>query len=138
MARVIRHASYFHWQQFLDLHFNQWDKDKYLELSVYSCFVLCSVFLTRTGKFLFDNYKQALDIISRYTPEVEAFKTARGITDNDFESWRLEELEYLQAVSSEPEHDALTVTYVEALQALRKAEYVYHHFFGISFVVLIN
>ena len=33
VARLIRHASLFHWRQFLDLHFDQWDKDKYLELS---------------------------------------------------------------------------------------------------------
>ena len=33
MAPLIQHASLFHWQQFLDLHFDQWDSDKYLELS---------------------------------------------------------------------------------------------------------
>jgi len=32
-TRLIRHASYFHWLQFIDLHFDQWDKDKYVELS---------------------------------------------------------------------------------------------------------
>ena len=31
--RLIRHASHFHWLQFLDLQMDQWDKDKYLELS---------------------------------------------------------------------------------------------------------
>jgi hypothetical protein len=35
VASLIRHASYFHWVQILDLHFDQWDKDKYLELSVF-------------------------------------------------------------------------------------------------------
>ncbi|KAG1738166.1 uncharacterized protein EDB91DRAFT_1082915 [Suillus paluster] len=33
VAPVIRHASYFHWLQFIDLHFRQWDADRYLELS---------------------------------------------------------------------------------------------------------
>jgi hypothetical protein len=33
VAPVIRHASYFHWLQFIDLHFQQWDSDRYLELS---------------------------------------------------------------------------------------------------------
>lgn len=32
-AVLIRHSSYFHWMQFLDLHFDQWDQDKYHELS---------------------------------------------------------------------------------------------------------
>lgn len=36
VARLIRHASYFHWSQFVDLHFQQWDKDKYLELSKFT------------------------------------------------------------------------------------------------------
>lgn len=30
---LIQHASYFHWLQFLNLQMDQWDKDKYLELS---------------------------------------------------------------------------------------------------------
>ncbi|KAF8218839.1 hypothetical protein L208DRAFT_1023550, partial [Tricholoma matsutake] len=30
---LVRHASYFHWLQFLDLQMDQWDRDKYLELS---------------------------------------------------------------------------------------------------------
>jgi hypothetical protein len=33
VASLIRHASHFHYVQFLDLHFRQWDEDKYLELS---------------------------------------------------------------------------------------------------------
>lgn len=32
-ARVIRHASHFHYVQFLDLHFSQWNEDRYLDLS---------------------------------------------------------------------------------------------------------
>jgi Kyakuja-Dileera-Zisupton transposase len=32
-TRLIQHASYFHWVQFIDLQLDQWDKDKYLELS---------------------------------------------------------------------------------------------------------
>jgi hypothetical protein len=32
-APLIRHASHFHYVQFLELHFDQWDIDKYLELS---------------------------------------------------------------------------------------------------------
>ena len=32
-AALIRHASYFHYIQYLELHFSQWDADKYAELS---------------------------------------------------------------------------------------------------------
>jgi len=33
-AVLIRHASHFHYVQSLELHFNQWDADKYAELSM--------------------------------------------------------------------------------------------------------
>jgi hypothetical protein len=33
VAPLIRHASYFHWLQFIDLQFDQWDQDRYQELS---------------------------------------------------------------------------------------------------------
>jgi hypothetical protein len=33
VAPLIRYATYFHWLQALDLHFRQWDEDKYQELS---------------------------------------------------------------------------------------------------------
>ncbi len=33
VARVIRFASHFHWQQFLDLHFKQWNEDRYADIS---------------------------------------------------------------------------------------------------------
>lgn len=36
VARCTRFASIFHWMQFFDLHFSQWDSDKYEELSMYS------------------------------------------------------------------------------------------------------
>ena len=32
-APLICHVSHFHYVQYLDLHFNQWDMDRYLELS---------------------------------------------------------------------------------------------------------
>ena len=36
MASLIRHASHYHYVQSLELHFDQWDVDKYLELSKYN------------------------------------------------------------------------------------------------------
>lgn len=43
-TRLIRHASHFHWLQFLDLQMDQWDKDKYLELSKCSMLLCLSSF----------------------------------------------------------------------------------------------
>jgi len=39
-AALICHASYFHYIQYLDLHFSQWDADKYAELSTLLLFCL--------------------------------------------------------------------------------------------------
>jgi hypothetical protein len=88
-----------------------------------------SSFFTHTdlldlGKFLYNNYKQALGIISSYVPEIERFKQTFGYQDDDFLRWRDEEIEYLSNLSREPEHDILATAYVEALQTLHHAEYV--------------
>lgn len=35
VARTVRHATQFHWLQAMDLHYRQWDEEKYQELSAY-------------------------------------------------------------------------------------------------------
>lgn len=42
VAPCVQYASRFHWQQFLDLHFTQWDEDKYGELSVLTFYLISS------------------------------------------------------------------------------------------------
>ncbi|KIK18452.1 hypothetical protein PISMIDRAFT_34292, partial [Pisolithus microcarpus 441] len=99
---LIHHASLFHWMQFLDLHFDQWDSDKYLELS----------------QFLFNNYQQALGIIQKYKPELKDFQLTHGISDEDIVSRCHEELEYLQNCSEELDSMTLTIKYVKVLEKL--------------------
>ncbi|KAG2075507.1 hypothetical protein BDR04DRAFT_1005951, partial [Suillus decipiens] len=106
VAPVIHHASYFHWLQFIDLHFQQWDSDWYLELS----------------KFLYNNYKQALAIINDLSPAIEELKLALNISDEDFEHWNMEEFEFLETLTEETDEDVEVMTYVEALQSLAKAK----------------
>ncbi|KAG2058708.1 hypothetical protein BDR06DRAFT_980166 [Suillus hirtellus] len=106
VSPIICHAAYFHWLQFIDLHFNQWDQDKYLELS----------------KFLCDNYKQALHIINEFTPTVEELKTQLRISDAEFKHWNAEEAEYFENLKREPDFDIQSTTCIEALQALSVAE----------------
>ncbi|KAH7918582.1 hypothetical protein BV22DRAFT_1024367 [Leucogyrophana mollusca] len=106
VARLIRHTSYFHYLQFLDLHFLQWDQDRYADLS----------------RFIYNNYVQALGIIARNSGELETFKALRHLTDSDFENWLTEEEDYLANAAKEPPEDTLAVGYVEALQALQKAD----------------
>ncbi|KAG1749265.1 hypothetical protein EDB19DRAFT_2022684 [Suillus lakei] len=109
-ASLIRHASHFHYVQYLDFHFDQWDADKYLELS----------------HLIFNNYRQALTIITDNTKELEAYRLMYPDKVLDFDSWIDEELAYLRAVGSEPQHDALTVEYVDALEKLAKYEHAFN------------
>ncbi|KAF8836265.1 hypothetical protein BDN67DRAFT_911516 [Paxillus ammoniavirescens] len=105
-ASLTRHSSSFHWKQFLDLHFDQWDCDKYLELS----------------HFLYNNCKQALNIISKNTPELDLFKHTNNILDDDFKQWHQEELDYLWSCVAEPDSTTITVQYIEQLQKLQFVE----------------
>ena len=75
------------------------------------------------GRFLLNNYKQALRIISSNTAELDAYRALHPNEILDFGSWAAEELAYLKAVESEPKRDALKVTYVEELEKLAKLEY---------------
>ncbi|KAF8131111.1 hypothetical protein EV363DRAFT_1165963, partial [Boletus edulis] len=90
-------------KQSLDLHFDQWDCVKYLELS----------------KFLLDNYCQVLAIIDKYSAEFAAFKSATGFSDADFEKWHEKEKDYLQNCASKWHETLLVVEYVELLQKLQ-------------------
>ncbi|KAG0692050.1 hypothetical protein DFH29DRAFT_1052446 [Suillus ampliporus] len=118
VAPVIRHASYFHWLQFIDLHFQQWDSDRYLELS----------------KFLYNNYQQALAIIDDLSPAVKELKLVLKISDGDFERWNMEELEFLESLTEETEEDIDAMTYVDALQSLTKAEAAYGSVMTVQFL----
>ncbi|KAG1884158.1 hypothetical protein F4604DRAFT_1920002 [Suillus subluteus] len=118
VAPVIHHASYFHWLQFIELHFDQWDLDKYSELS----------------KFIYNNYKQALHIVNELSPAVQELKVQLGLTDTDFERWNSEELEYLQTLAIETEEDIKKMTYIEALESLASAEAKYGSVTSVQFL----
>ncbi|KAG0692671.1 hypothetical protein DFH29DRAFT_882163 [Suillus ampliporus] len=122
VAPLICHASYFHWLQFIDLQFDQWDQDRYQELS----------------QFLYNNYKQALDIINDVTPTVEELKAQLDLTDADFHRWNVEELEYLESLASEVEYDPQKTAYVEALQSLMMADFICEVFLGLNMVVSLR
>ncbi|KAG1883462.1 hypothetical protein F4604DRAFT_1879073 [Suillus subluteus] len=115
---LIRHASYFHWVQFIDLHFNQWDQDKYMELS----------------RFLHNNYVQVLRIINEYTPLLDAFKTCTSFSDEDFVQWKAEESEFLTDLLLESLSDAFAVAYVEELEKFRCAEAKYGSVTSVPFL----
>jgi hypothetical protein len=66
-----------------------------------------------------------LDIIDNLMPIVEELQIQLKIADTDFERWNIEELEYLESLSTEQEYDPQKIAYVEAPQSLAKAEYIF-------------
>ena len=87
------------------------------------------------GRFLLNNYKQALKLISTNTSELDAYCALHPNENLDFGSWVAEELAYLKVIESEPKQDTLRVTYVEELEKLAKLEY---EIVRLAVVILIH
>jgi cobalamin biosynthesis Co2+ chelatase CbiK len=83
--------------------------------------ILISLYL---GQFLYNNYKQVLDIINNLTPAIEELKVQLNLVDADFHHWNAEELECLESLANEVEYDPQKTACVEALQSLKVAKYV--------------
>lgn len=126
VAPCIRYASTFHWRQFLDLHFMQWDEDKYSELSAF--FILPSGSIVDSilpGRFLYNNYRQSLKIIADYTPEVEEMKARLQVTDSDIDNWLKQEEDFFLSLKNEPDERVLESEYVRALYDKQDTEYIF-------------
>ncbi|KAG1811154.1 uncharacterized protein BJ212DRAFT_1223160, partial [Suillus subaureus] len=108
-AILIQHASYFHWMQFLDLHFDQWDMDQYSDLT--------------------------LQIIKTNTPVLKEFKQLHDLMDADFVNWRNEEFEYLSNVAMEPTLDVIAVAYIKQLEKLQYVEETYGCLTSVPFLM---
>ncbi|KAJ2985687.1 hypothetical protein NUW54_g10068 [Trametes sanguinea] len=98
----------FHWMQSLDLHFKQWDGDKYAELS----------------NFPLNNYKQCLQIIAENTVEVAQLKAELGIEVTAFYDWLKQEKAFLSGLCEPQDEHVLECAYVQALIMCQWAEYV--------------
>ncbi|KAG0702024.1 hypothetical protein DFH29DRAFT_999672 [Suillus ampliporus] len=106
VSRSVRYASKFHWAQSIDLHFQQWDDNKYVELS----------------KFILNNYQQVLSIISEFSGAISNFTTSLNIEEDEFERWLETEQEYLDNLIDEPEEHVITCAYIQALIDLQNAD----------------
>ncbi|KAI0323535.1 hypothetical protein GY45DRAFT_1341373, partial [Cubamyces sp. BRFM 1775] len=120
VARFIWYASPFHYMQGLDLHFKQWDEDKYAELS----------------NFLLNNYRQCLRIVLEYTVEIGQLQIQLGINEGTFKEWLAQEKAFLSGLRNKPEGQVLEMAYVQALLnrqcAERKLEQVWHDWVVVS------
>jgi hypothetical protein len=74
-----------------------------------------------TGKFLYDNYKQALSILET-TPAVNAALSKVGAVNGAVvEGWLREEETYLRGLSKEPLEETLEMVYYRMVLNLRES-----------------
>ena len=106
LAPVTRHASAYRRRLYIEMHFKQWNEDKYLNLAT----------------MLTNNYRQALEIVKTDGRAVEEAKLSLGVTDDDMEAWKVEQEEYFSTLGDESEGKVLAIAYVELLQKLRQLE----------------
>ncbi|KAG1780889.1 hypothetical protein EV702DRAFT_1193717 [Suillus placidus] len=106
LAPIIRYASTDNRHVSLDMFFKQWDAEKYLNL----------------GTMIFNNYRQALDIITHETVMLTEAMASLGIVEGDFPLWQEEEVQYFSTLGQEPEYDVHVMVYVKLLQSLRDLE----------------
>jgi len=106
LAVVTRYASAFRRRLYIEMHFKQWDEDKYSNLAT----------------MLRNNYNQALGIIKNDGRAVEEAKRSLHATDEDLEVWKVEQEKYFQTLGDEPETKVRAIAYVELLQKLRQLE----------------
>ncbi len=78
-----------------------------------------------SGKLIFDNYKQALTIICQDGADLEVLSMTLGTTAKDYEQDIINKRTYLQALKLEPAEVSLQLDYLELLQDLDEARYVY-------------
>ncbi|KAG1873164.1 hypothetical protein F4604DRAFT_1880999 [Suillus subluteus] len=98
IAPIIQYASSY--------HRHQWDEDEYLNL----------------GTMIYNNYKQALNIVLTESIALAEAKHSLNIQEEDLKTWRQEEIEYFAHLGKEMEWDVHAMVYVELLLKLRDAE----------------
>lgn len=84
IVRLTHHATAFHLRVYLDLHFKVWE-ERYLNV----------------GRMIFNNYRQALDIIEKQSLELSDTLDSLGIGISELEAWIEEERTYIIALPNQ-------------------------------------
>ena len=77
------------------------------------------------GRFIYNNYRQALERIATNTPQLNVLVQKLKLKqENDIEEYLEEERRYLEEVVREEEHDEVTISaeYVTLLESLDTAK----------------
>ncbi|CDO74657.1 hypothetical protein BN946_scf184832.g1, partial [Trametes cinnabarina] len=75
-----------------------------------------------SGKFIYNNYRQALQIIDEGERVLDVLKRDLHLSAADYERYLREERKYLHSLKSEPPEVSLRGEYVEALQELEQEQ----------------
>ena len=106
LAAVTRLASAYRRRLYINMHFKQWDEDKYSNLAT----------------MLRNNYYQAPEIIDKDGCLVEEGKWLLWVTNKDLDSWKVEQEKYFLMLGDELESRVRAIAYLELLQKLRQLE----------------
>ncbi|KAH9899139.1 hypothetical protein C8Q73DRAFT_639779 [Cubamyces lactineus] len=107
LAPIVRYASKYRRASLIDLFFQQWDAEKYANL----------------GAMLFNNLKQALEIVQTQEPALEDALKSLNISREDIERFYDEERKFILELRDEQDTNLHAVAYVEALQELQSVRY---------------
>ncbi|OBZ76606.1 hypothetical protein A0H81_03873 [Grifola frondosa] len=99
LASRTRLSTSFHHHQAIEQFFGFWGEQKHAE----------------TGQFIFNNYKQALNIIRDSTRKLDMYEKELKTTSSDYEDYLEQEHAYLLTLKSEPPEILRKVDYMAAL-----------------------
>ena len=106
LAPIIRYTSAYRRRVLIQMYFQRWDEERYLAL----------------GKFLYDNFIQAREIINEKETLVTHSLRELQLTPQDLARFKAEEGTYLASLQKEDDRHLHAVAYVQALEELRSVE----------------
>ncbi|KAG6819075.1 hypothetical protein H0H93_015744, partial [Arthromyces matolae] len=106
LGSITRYMTAYRRRVFIDLHFQQWDTDKYANLAT----------------MLYNNYRQALDIIKKNSQDVTEVLLLKQIDEDTLKAYIEDERLFFSTLGKEPEGDMHAMAYVDLLVELQTVE----------------
>jgi hypothetical protein len=124
LGGATRYMGVFHRMQAIAQYFKDTDDlETYQNLCMLIFFHFAGYSNNFSAMFLWNNYKQALQIIKDTPPLIARAMKDLGILDvGEFETWLQEEREYLQGLKKEPAEETLQMEYYQRLVNLWASE----------------
>ncbi|KAH9931426.1 uncharacterized protein B0H18DRAFT_1083452 [Fomitopsis serialis] len=124
LAPGTRLSSVFHREQAIEEHFQFWGEQKHYDSGAFSRPSNIQTLTHILGNFIYNNYRQALDIIQEDGCVLAALSAELNTSDNDYEEYLRQEREYLRGRKAEPPEVSRKLMYLEALRRLEDAGYL--------------